>query len=106
MPDANSPQQDAEVIPIQGRMTAAQYEAERARLRELYGDTPANAAVKSEQALALLFHRSGWTQQELAKVEGKSQRWVSYRLTFGRFLNFRTNVLKLESSPTYFRCNP
>ena len=99
MPDPNSPQSDAAVIPLRARMTPAEYEAERARLRELYGDAPADAAVKSEQALALLFARSGWTQQELAKKEGKSQKWVDFRLRFGRFLNFSTNVLKLELLP-------
>ena len=30
-----------------------------------------------EQALAALFYRSGWTQEELAKKEGKSQQWLA-----------------------------
>jgi hypothetical protein len=49
--------------------------------------------------MALLFAKSGWTQEEFAEKEGKSQRWTSYRLTFGRFLNFSTAVLNPESLP-------
>lgn len=81
------------------RMSEASYDAERTRLRELYGDTRAEAGAKFEQALAALFHQSGWTQEELAKKEGKSQDWISLRLRFGRFLNFTTNVVNPESLP-------
>jgi hypothetical protein len=35
-----------------------------------------------------LQHRSGWTQDELAKVEGCKQPMVARRLLFGRFLAF------------------
>jgi hypothetical protein len=52
-----------------------------------------DAGAKWDQQLALLFARSGWTQEQLAEKERKIQRWVSYRLTFGRFLNFSTTVL-------------
>lgn len=72
------------------RMTEAEYEAERGRLRSLYGDDGAQAGAKREQALALLFARSGWTQEELAKKEGKSQTWMVFALRFGRFLNITT----------------
>ena len=47
----------------------------------------------------VLFHRSGWTQEELAKKEGKSQRWVSYRLVFGRFLLFSTTGANASKLP-------
>jgi hypothetical protein len=57
------------------------------------------ANAKREQALAVLFYRSGWTQEELAKKEGKSVSWMSYRLVFGRFLNFSTNVEKQKTLP-------
>jgi hypothetical protein len=70
------------------RMTTTEYELERAKLRETYGDNANEAGIKREQALALLFYRSGWTQQELANKEGKSQQNIARALRFGRFLNF------------------
>jgi hypothetical protein len=75
-----------------GRMTDAEYEHERARLRVLYGDSSTQAAAKRDQALAKLFARSGWTQEELANKENKSPQWISYRTRFGRFLAFSTMV--------------
>ena len=36
---------------------------------------------------------------KLAQKEGKSQRWISYRLTFGRFLNFAPMGANSESLP-------
>ena len=75
------------------RMTPAEYDHERARLRSLYGDDAQQAATKRDQALALLFARSGWTQEELAKKESKTQQWVAYHLRFGRFLNYTTTVV-------------
>ena len=47
----------------------------------------------------MLFYRSGWTQDELAKKEGKSQNYISERLTFGRFLNFIATAINLETFP-------
>jgi hypothetical protein len=44
-----------------GRMTAEQFDAERARLRGLYGDSRKEAGARYEQALARLFYQSGWT---------------------------------------------
>ena len=67
------------------RMTEATYDAERARLRELYGNSSIEAAAKRDQALAVLFHRSGWTQDELAAKEGKSPQQIARQLRFGRF---------------------
>jgi hypothetical protein len=91
----------SEIIPLHGRMTAAEYDAERARLTATYGESSAQAAAKRDQALARLFARSGWTQQELADREGKSQDWVSLRLRFGRFLNFTTTVVNSELPPNF-----
>lgn len=71
-----------------GRMTETEYERERARLRELYGENSTQAAAKRDQALAVLFARSGWTQEQLAQKEKRSPQWVARRLRFGRFLNF------------------
>jgi len=55
--------------------------------------------VRWEQELAGLFHRSGWTQGELAKKESKTHQWVAYRMRFGRFLNFATAVANPEFMP-------
>lgn len=90
--------QMAEVISLR-RMNEAQYDTERAELRETYGTSSREASAKRDQALATLFYRSGWTQEELAKKEGKSQDWVSLRVRFGRFLNFTTTVVSSEIVP-------
>jgi transcriptional regulator with XRE-family HTH domain len=50
------------------------------------------------QELAALFHRSGWTQEQLAKKEGVKQPRVSQLLLFDRFLNFITKVIIPETS--------
>lgn len=76
------------LIVVSGRMTVAEYEAERAKL----APDRATAAIRWEQDLAGLFYRSGWTQDELAKQEGKSRTWCVYMLCFGRFLAFAANV--------------
>jgi hypothetical protein len=70
-----------------------------ARLRELYDESSVEAAAKRDQALAQLFARSGWTQEELARKESKTQQWVAYRIRFGRFLHFITAVIKTDSLP-------
>jgi transcriptional regulator with XRE-family HTH domain len=70
------------------RMSPAEYDAERAKLAA----TKAEAGVRWEQELAKLFARSGWTQQELAAKENKTQAWVNQRLCFGRFLEFTRNI--------------
>jgi transcriptional regulator with XRE-family HTH domain len=96
------PNTSADIVPLHARMTDAAYDAERAQLRETYGENRTDAGAKFEQALAALFHRSGWTQQELADKEGKSQQWIAVRLRFGRFLDFTTTVVNTESIPNNF----
>jgi len=86
----------AEVVQMIGRMTADEYVAERTRLHGLYGDSRKEAGARFEQALSRLFYRSGWTQDELAKQEGKSRQWIQSRLQFGRFLDFATTVANPE----------
>lgn len=71
-----------------GRMTETAYLAARDALRATYGDTAVERTGLFDQELARLFYRSGWTQEQLATAEGKSQKWVSRRLLFGRFLGF------------------
>jgi hypothetical protein len=44
-----------------------------------------------------VFHRSNWTQEQLAKKEGTTQRWIGRRLLFGRFLDFRPTGLNAET---------
>ena len=86
----------SEVIPLHsGRMTEAQYAEERAKLPT----DKKEAGARFEQALAILFYRSGWTQQQLADKEGKSRIWITTRLRFGNFLNFVTNVTKSDLLP-------
>jgi hypothetical protein len=50
--------------------------------------------------LAALFHRSNWTQEQLAKKEGKAQSWIARRLLFGRFLSFMPTGINAENVPT------
>ena len=86
-------------------MSEAEYDKARAEVRVAYGDSRTEAGARFEQALASLFYRSGWTQEKLAAKEGKSQKWVDFRLRFGRFLNFSTDVLnsKLPLTEGKFR---
>lgn len=87
---------DAEIIPFR-RMSESDYERERARLREVYGADKREAGGRSEQELAKLFERSGWTQEQLAMKEGKGQTWVSYQLRFGRFLVFAEHITACDN---------
>jgi hypothetical protein len=84
---------------IANRMSDADFERARAELHQRYGDNRTEAGNRYEQELARLFHRSGWTQEELAAKEGKSQFWISTRLTFGRFLNFIAKDISADSLP-------
>jgi hypothetical protein len=74
------------------RMTPAAYRLERARIRDTYGDTAKERLGAYEQSLAMLYQQSGWTQEELAAEEGKTRKWIEYRIRFGRFLAHGTTV--------------
>ena len=78
----------------QHKLTREQYAAEKATIEQTYGANAKEAGALRDQALAALYHRSGWTQQELADVEGCSREKVTKRLLFGRFLGFGTDVPK------------
>lgn len=81
------------------RMTPEQYTAARDDIRATYGDSNAEAHAMRDQALAALFHRSGWTQEELAKAEHIGPTFALYRIRFGRFLSFLTTGEKSQSAP-------
>jgi hypothetical protein len=82
------------------RWSEQRYDEERAKFVALYGENDKEAQAKRDQALAMLFYRSGWTQERLAEKEGKGQTWVVQRLRFGRFLNFIATAINLESVPS------
>jgi len=75
------------------KLNETQYRLERESIRDTYGDNAAERAGSFDQALAVLFARSGWTQEELARVEKRSQAWVACRLRLGRFLANITTVI-------------
>ena len=83
---------------VWGKLSRTDYEHDRAAIRETYGDSSQQAGAKRDQALAKLFYRSGWMQEELAKVEGVTQKTISQRLLFGRFLNFIPAGINLETA--------
>ncbi len=88
------------VVAITGpRMTEADYRRAREELRATYGESAAQAGAQADQAVAGLFLRSGWTQQQLAAVEGKTQTYISQRLAFGRFLAFIAAAINPEFAP-------
>ena len=83
-----------------GQMTEDEYDRARAKLRNSYGDNSIDATAKRDQATAILFYRSGWTEERLAKKERKSDSWVLSHVRFGRFLNFLTDVRELPKNLT------
>jgi hypothetical protein len=58
----------------------------------------ANSATHGPR-LAALFYRSNWTQEQLAKKEGKGQSWIARQVLFGRFLSFMPMGINAETTP-------
>jgi hypothetical protein len=85
--------------PVRILMSQAEYKQQREAIRLQYGENKTEAGIRFEQALAKLFFSSGWTQEQLAKEEGKSQTHIAKMLRFGRFLNFSSTELKSEKDP-------
>lgn len=81
-------------VPLRAVMDASEYKLERQHLQETFGDPDDKSEMlvaKRDQAFSELFYRSGWTQEQLAELEEKSQDWVSKRLRLGRFIAYGTN---------------
>jgi hypothetical protein len=57
-------------------MSKEEYDRERRRLVEIYGEPdakPAEIIAKRDQAIAQLHHHSGWSQGRIAAEERKSK---------------------------------
>ena len=68
------------------RMSEDDYDLRRDGITKRVND----AVARYEQELSRLFIQSGWTQEELAEKEMRSQSWVDQHLRFGRFLEWVT----------------
>ena len=91
-----------------GAMSEQDYERERKRIEQDHTDNAVQGQNKNairERALAELFARSGWTQQQLAEKEsgitGKkvSRPYIAKRLKFGAFLRFVSTGNNPEKEP-------
>src|ERR1700738_4646023 len=81
------------------QMIEQEHEQERAKLGDAHGDRSREIAAKRDQALAILFYRSGWSEERLAKKEDSTHQWVSDRMRFGRFLNFVNSLVEPHPLP-------
>lgn len=75
-----------------GRMSPADYRRERDAITTTFGSSAREASSRFDQSLVKLFHRSGWTQEQLAQAEGVSQQHIQRKLVFARFLAFSENT--------------
>ena len=67
-------------------MTNEAFQEEKINLLTISGSHGREAAGRREQALALLYEKSGWTQRALAEIEQTSQKNIDRHLRFARFL--------------------
>lgn len=81
-------------------MSEQQFDARLARINEQYEAHKEGAVATRDQEVARLFEQCGWTQERIAQRMGKRQQWVSYRLIFGRFLEFTTSGCEHPSCTT------
>src|SRR5262245_23867657 len=72
-------------------MTDKHFNDRLAEIDQRYARGRTEVEARRDQELCRLFEECGWTQERIGRRMGKSQNWVSYRLTFGRFLNFITS---------------
>lgn len=72
-------------------MTDQQFDKRIAEIDQEHARRREGADAWRDQEMARLFEECGWTQERIAERMGKSQKWVSNRLLFGRFLAFRTS---------------
>jgi hypothetical protein len=87
-----------------GKMTVAEYRQRRAELRATYGDSKQDARGLADQALAMFFDGSKWTQEELAHEEHRQQPWISRHLLFGAFLkNMPRDIIPKKLTEKRFR---
>lgn len=80
---------------IEALMSEQEYDVEREKLREAYGDgrSSIEARAKADMALAKFFVETGWSRERLAKKEGASLQRISQRMFYGRFLNYSARGL-------------
>jgi hypothetical protein len=81
-------------VPGEKTVTDAQFDERIAAIQTKASELQDRAAAYRDQEMARLFVGCGWTQQRIAKHMDKSQKWVSNRLLFGRYLSFRTSGSK------------
>lgn len=70
------------------KMTEAEYDLRRKHDDEQVEARQELVDAYRDQAYAKRFYDSGWTQQELADKEGKSQPWIVCRIRFGKFMDW------------------
>lgn len=75
-------------------MTTEQFDARVRQIEQGYAHRRDGADAYRDQELARLFHECEWTQERIAQRMGKTHAWVSFRLTFGAFLDFVTTGYK------------